>query len=161
MRCAPTWVAVAILGFAMVAEGVSLTVALKQINGLRAERSLWRWFRETRRSELIVVFAEDSAALVGLAIALAAVVATMVTGNGVYDAAGSIAIGILLVIVALLLGAEIKSLLIGESAAPTVRWAIRQVSRSARRGRSPARSPGAPDAGSRDHRIAGLPVPAA
>lgn len=118
------WVAIGILVFAVIAEGVSEVIALKQINQLRGDRSLWRWLHETRRSELIVVFAENAAALVGLVIALAAVAATMVTGNTLYDAAGSIAIGVLLVIVAVMLGAEIKSLLIGESAAPTVRRAI-------------------------------------
>ena len=115
------WVAVGILVFSAAAEGVSQYIALKQINQLRGDTSLWRWFRETRRGELIVVFAENATALVGLSIALAAVLATMATGNGVYDAAGSIAIGVLLIIVALTLGAEIKSLLIGESAAPAVR----------------------------------------
>lgn len=119
------WVAVAILVFAAIAESVSLAMALKQINKVRGERSLWRWFHETRRSSLIVVLGEDLAALTGLAFALIAVLATIATGNPVYDAAGSIAIGALLVIVALILSIEIKSLLIGESAHPEVRRAIR------------------------------------
>jgi cation diffusion facilitator family transporter len=118
------WVAVAILVFSAVAEGISQVIALKQIRVLRGDRSLWRWFRETRRSELLVVFSENAAALVGLAIALAAVLAAMATGNDAYDATGSVAVGVLLVVVALILGAEIKSLLIGESAAPAVRRAI-------------------------------------
>jgi cation diffusion facilitator family transporter len=120
------WVAVAILVFSAVAEGISQVIALKQIRVLRGDRSLWRWFRETRRSELLVVFSENAAALVGLAIALAAVLAAMATGNDLYDAGGSIAVGVLLIVVALFLGAEIKSLLIGESAAPAVRRAIRE-----------------------------------
>ena len=118
------WVAVAILAISAVAEGVSQIIALKQIDQLRGRRSLWQWFRESRRSELLVVFAENAAALVGLALALAAVLATMATGDERYDAAGSIAVGVLLVVVALTLGAEIKSLLIGESASPSTRRAL-------------------------------------
>jgi cation diffusion facilitator family transporter len=118
------WVAVGILVFSGLVEGASQYVALQQINKLRGGKSLWRWFRETRRSELIVVFAENAAALIGLGIALAAVLATMVTGNNDYDATGSVAVGVLLVIVAFALGTEIKSLLIGESAGPAVRGAI-------------------------------------
>ena len=119
------WIAVAILAFSAVAEGISQAIAMKQITRLRGDRSLWRWFRETRRSELLVVFSENAAALVGLAIALAAVLLAMATGNDLYDAGGTIAVGVLLVVVALILAAEIKSLLIGESAAPAVRDAIR------------------------------------
>jgi cation diffusion facilitator family transporter len=119
------WLAVGIILFAATAEAISLYVALKQINKLRGARNLWRWFRETRRSELIVVFSENAAALTGLAIALAAVLFTLFTGNPIYDAAGSIAVGVLLVAVSLAIAAEIKSLLIGESAAPTVRLAIK------------------------------------
>jgi divalent metal cation (Fe/Co/Zn/Cd) transporter len=74
---------------------------------------------------LIVLFSENAAALTGLAMALAAVLFTMFTGNPIYDAAGSIAVGVLLVAVSLAIAAEIKSLLIGESAAPTVRLAIK------------------------------------
>ena len=119
------WVAVAILVISAVAEGISQIIALKQIDKLRGKRTLWHWFRDTRRSELLVVFAENAAALVGLAIALVAVLATMATGDERYDAAGSIAVGAVLVVVALVLSAEIKSLLIGESAAPSVRRALR------------------------------------
>jgi len=118
-------VAVAIILFAAVAEAVSLYVALKEINRRRGTRSLWRWFRESRRSELIVLFGENAAAIVGLGIALAAVVLTMMTGNPFYDALGTIAVGALLVVVTMAMSAEIKSLLIGESASPAVRRAVR------------------------------------
>src|SRR5437764_33468 len=57
------WVAVAIVAFAMLAEGISLRMALKQIDKVRRDLTLWRWFRETRRSELIIVLGEDIAAL--------------------------------------------------------------------------------------------------
>ncbi len=118
------WVAVAILAFALIAEGVSFSVVLRQVNRIRGEQSLWRWFRDTRQSELIIVLGEDAAALLGLSLAQGAVALTIVTGDPAYDAAGSIAIGILLVIVALGLGAEIKGLLIGQSAEPAMQSAI-------------------------------------
>jgi cation diffusion facilitator family transporter len=117
--------AIGILGFAFVAEGASQLVTLRSIRRRRGRFTLWQWLRNTRHSELIVTFAEDAAALVGIAIALAAVIATWVTGNEAYDASGSIAIGVLLILVAIGLSVEIKSLLIGESAAPPVREAMR------------------------------------
>ncbi len=120
------WVGLGIIAFALAAEGVSLRTALGQANQLRRGRSFVRWFRETRRSDLLVVVSEDVAALVGLGFALVAVTATMVSGDPVYDAAGSIAIGLLLVVVALRLAAEIKSLLVGESASPHTCRAIRE-----------------------------------
>ncbi len=119
------WLAVAIVLFAMATEGLSLRVALRQVGKIRGDRTLWRWFRETRHSELIVVLAEDLAAITGLCLALVALVATIATDNPVYDALGSVAIGALLMIVASGLAAEIKSLLIGESAPPHTRRAMR------------------------------------
>jgi cation diffusion facilitator family transporter len=118
------WLAVGILGFSIAMEAVSLWGCLREVNKARGGRSLWRWFRETRRSELIVVLGEDIAALAGLSLALAAVLLTIHTGNPVYDAAGSIAIGVLLVVVALAVGWEIQSLLIGQSVEPWERQAI-------------------------------------
>jgi cation diffusion facilitator family transporter len=119
------WVAVTIVLVAMAAEGLSLRTALQQVGKVRGERSLWRWFRETRHSELIVVLSEDLAAIAGLFLALAALLATIATGNTVYDAMGSIAIGVVLIVVASGLAAEVKSMLIGESASPRTRRAIR------------------------------------
>jgi cation diffusion facilitator family transporter len=119
------WVAVAIILFAMVAEGISLRTVLGEVAKVRGHSSLWRWFRETRRSELIVVLAEDLAAIVGLCLALAALLATIATDNTAYDALGSAAVGVLLIIVASGLMVEIRSLLIGESASPKNRRAIR------------------------------------
>jgi divalent metal cation (Fe/Co/Zn/Cd) transporter len=106
-------------------ESLSLYGCLVEVNKSRGTRSLWRWFRESRQSELIVIFGEDIAALFGLAFALGAILLTIYTGNPVYDALGSIAIGALLIVVAILLGVEIKNLLIGESADPHTREAIR------------------------------------
>jgi cation diffusion facilitator family transporter len=108
------WVAIAILAFSIGAESVSLWGCLREVNKVRGDQSLWRWFRGSRESELLVVLAEDIAALGGLSIALAFVVLALVTGNPAWDAAGSICIGALLVAVAVLVGVEIKSLLIGQ-----------------------------------------------
>src|SRR5207248_4066149 len=108
------------------AEAISLRMVLVQIREVRGNLSLWRWFRETRRSELIVVLGEDLAAIAGLSLALAALLATIATGNSLYDALGSVGVGVVLMIVATGLGIEIKSLLIGESASPRLRHAIRE-----------------------------------
>jgi hypothetical protein len=106
----------------MVAE----SVALQQIAKVRAGSTLWRWFRESRHSELIVVLGEDLTAVSGLSLALIALFLTMATDNPLYDACGSIAVGMLLIIVASGLAIEIKSLLIGESASPSTQRSIRE-----------------------------------
>lgn len=115
------WIAIVVLVLSLAAESVSLWKALTQVNSLRGIQSLWQWFRITRRSELLVVVGEDVAATLGLCLALLAVAATMVTGNPFYDALGSLAIGVLLLIVAVLVGIEIKALLVGQSAEPKLR----------------------------------------
>lgn len=115
------WLAIGVLSFAIVAEGFSMWGCMTEVNKVRDGRSLWRWFRESRSSELLVIFGEDLAALVGLILALLAVVATMITGNPLYDALGSIAIGALLVIIAVLLAVEVKALLIGQGVEPNRR----------------------------------------
>jgi cation diffusion facilitator family transporter len=119
------WLAIGILVFSIAMESVSLYGCLQEVNKARGRRGLWRWFRETRQSELIVVLGEDVAALAGLVFALIAVGLAMVTGDPVYDAAGSIAIGALLVLVAVGIGAEVSELLIGQSVEPEMKQAIR------------------------------------
>ena len=114
------WVAVAILSFGIVAESVSLWDAVREINKVRGTRSLWSWFRNSRQSELVVILGEDLAALGGLTIALSFIGLAMQTGNPVWDALGSIAIGALLLVVAALIGVQVKGLLIGQSADPEV-----------------------------------------
>jgi cation diffusion facilitator family transporter len=110
------WVAVGILVFGLAAETVSLRACLHEVNKVRGGRSLWRWFRESRQSELVVILGEDLAALLGLALALVAVLLTVLTGNPVWDALGSMSIGAVLIVVAAGIGVEIKALLIGQSA---------------------------------------------
>ena len=118
------WLAIGIIVFSMIAESVSLRSCLREINKVRHGRSLWHWFRETRQSELIVVLGEDTAALIGLSLALIAILATIISGNPVYDAWGSIAIGALLVLVAIGIGIEVHGLLIGQSVEENVRREI-------------------------------------
>jgi cation diffusion facilitator family transporter len=110
------WLAVGVLLVGVMLESFSLYGALKEIGKVRAHRSLYRWFRDTRQSELMVVVGEDIAALLGLAVALLFVILALVTGNPLYDAAGSVVIGFLLIAIALMITLEIKSLIIGESA---------------------------------------------
>ncbi|MEP7298873.1 MAG: cation diffusion facilitator family transporter [Burkholderiales bacterium] len=114
------WVAVAILAFGVAAESVSLWGALREIDKERGELTLWQWFRSSRQSELLVIFGEDVAALGGLTLALGFIALSMITGNPMWDAVGSICIGVLLVLVAMLVGVEVKALLVGQSAEPRV-----------------------------------------
>jgi cation diffusion facilitator family transporter len=120
------WWAVAVLSFAIIAEGISMRVCLQEVNKSRGHRGVWRWFRESRQAELVVIFGEDLAALLGLVFALVAVVATMVTGNPLWDAIGTIGIGALLIIVAVFVAIEIKAMLIGQSVDPERQRQIRQ-----------------------------------
>ncbi len=119
------FVALAVLGVSIVLEALSLRGAMREIRKTQGDRSFWRWFRETRQSELLVVAGEDIAALAGLSFAFIAVLASHLTGNPVFDAIGSIAVGALLMIVAFLVMREVKSLIVGESAEPEMRRAIR------------------------------------
>jgi cation diffusion facilitator family transporter len=112
------WLAVGVLVFGIVAESVSMHGCMKEVNKARGERSIWRWFRQTRASELLVIFGEDLAALIGLAFALVAVLLTMATGNLLFDAIGTIAIGVLLIVVAVAVAIEVKALLIGQGVEP-------------------------------------------
>ena len=114
------WVAVGVLAFGIVAEIVSLRACLHEVNKVRGGKSLWRWFRESRQSELVVILGEDIAALLGLVLALVAIMLAVVTGDPFWDALGSMSIGALLIVVAIGIGIEIKALLIGQSAEPQV-----------------------------------------
>ncbi|MEO7052761.1 MAG: cation transporter [Rhodanobacter sp.] len=115
------WLALGVLMFGIVAEGTSLHGCMHEVNKVRGAQSLWTWFRQTRSSELLVIFGEDLAALVGLCLAMLAIGATMLTGNLMFDAAGTIAIGVLLIVVAVLVAIEVKALLIGQGVEPARR----------------------------------------
>jgi len=109
-------IAIVVLSVSMILEASSLYGCLTQIKKLRHNMTLWKWVKNTRQSELIVVLGEDIAALLGLCFALISVVLTIVTGNPVFDATGSIGIGVLLIIISFFLAVKVKSLLIGQSA---------------------------------------------
>jgi len=119
------WLAVGVLAFGIVAESFSMAGCMREVNKARGAHSLWHWFRESRQSELIVIFGEDLAALLGLVFALLAVLLTMLTGNPIFDAIGTLAIGVLLVVVAVFVAVEVKALLVGQSADAEVNAAIR------------------------------------
>jgi cation diffusion facilitator family transporter len=110
------WVPVAVLLIAVILEGFSFRTAILEANKLRGHVSWTRFVRNARAPELPVILLEDFAALTGLVLALIGVVLTLATGNGVFDGLGSMAIGALLVCVAIFLAVEMKSLLLGESA---------------------------------------------
>ncbi|GAB3513432.1 cation diffusion facilitator family transporter [Pseudoxanthomonas daejeonensis] len=119
------WWAVGVLVFAIVAESVSMRACLQEVDKARGSRNLWQWFRESRQAELVVIFGEDLAALLGLVFALAAVLLTVVTGNPLFDAIGTIAIGVLLIVIAVLVAIEVKAMLIGQSVDPLLQAEIR------------------------------------
>jgi cation diffusion facilitator family transporter len=110
------WVPVTVLVVAVGLETYSFITAIREANHTRGGRSWVSFVRNAKAPELPVVLLEDSGALVGLVLALVGVGLTLATGSGVWDGAGSLAIGILLVIIAVFLAMETKSLLLGESA---------------------------------------------
>ena len=118
------WWAMFVMLFSIVAEGLSMRTCLQEADKAREGRSLWKWFRQSRQSELIVIFGENFADLLGLGTGLIAVVATMITGNPMWDAIGTLVIGVLLVVVALFVAIEVKALLIGQGVEPAVHRAI-------------------------------------
>lgn len=114
-------IAIVVLSVSMILEGASLWGCIAQVKTIKKKQTLWQWIKNTRQSELVVVFGEDVAALFGLLFALISVIMAYVTGNPVYDSIGSIGIGVLLVFVSFFVAAKVKGLLIGQSADETVR----------------------------------------
>lgn len=119
-------VAFAVLIIAIILESFSLRTALKEANKSRGSRGLVAFVRRTRNPELPVVLLEDTGALVGLVFALVGVTLATVTGDGRWDGLGAVAVGILLVVIAVFLGMEMASMLTGESALPEEDRAIRE-----------------------------------
>jgi cation diffusion facilitator family transporter len=119
------WWAIGVLLGSMVLEALSFRTGMREADQVRpAGESWWGFIRHTKSPDLPVVLLEDSAALIGLVFALVGVTAAAVTGNGRWDGLGSLAIGSLLIAVALVLVVEMGSLLVGESARPEVRERI-------------------------------------
>ncbi|MFF2277535.1 cation diffusion facilitator family transporter [Agromyces sp. NPDC058126] len=110
------WLPMLVLTIAIVLESFSLRTAVKESNHVRGRQSWVQFVRRAKAPELPVVLLEDIAALIGLVFAFLAVGLTVITGNPLFDAIGTLMIGTLLVLVAIVLGIETKSLLVGEGA---------------------------------------------
>ena len=111
-----TWLVIAILIFGMIVEGSSLWIAIKEIRELNVERQpIYRFLKESRHSEILIIFTEDFCAMIGLMIALFGTILTIITGNAFFDAFSGLLIGLLLMVAAIFLAREFYSLLIGES----------------------------------------------
>ena len=110
------WLPLTVLGVAIGLESFSLYTALKAAKEERGTASLYQFIRHAKSPELPVVLLEDMAALLGLVLAFGGVGLTVLTGDPIWDAIGTLAIGVLLVLVAVILGAETSSLLVGEGA---------------------------------------------
>lgn len=120
------YIALMVLVFSMLLEGGSLLGAMKEIRKQSQGKSFYQWFQETRQSELLVVAGEDIAALGGLTVALIAVSLAVVTGNPIFDALGTLCVGVMLMVVAFAVLREVKAMIVGESADPETRQAIQQ-----------------------------------
>jgi cation diffusion facilitator family transporter len=119
-------IAIGILLFAIVLETFSLRTAVKEANHTRGSQSWWQFIRHSKSPELPVVLLEDIGAELGLVLALAGVTVAELTGDARWDALGSMGIGVLLVAIAGVLAVEMRSLLLGETAAPEQEAAIRE-----------------------------------
>jgi len=119
----PQW-AIGILSVAIVLEGFSMRTAIQESRLVKGDARWWEFIRRTKVPELPVVLLEDLGALIGLVLALTGVSLAIITENPRFDAIGSIAIGILLAVIAVILAIEMRSLLLGESASPAVKIEI-------------------------------------
>lgn len=121
------WLAIGILAFGFAIEMWALIGVIAEANKRRGATPFWRYLRESKDSDVVVIFGEDLAAVLGLAFALIAVALAAVTGNPMWDAAGTLVIGVVLIAVAIFLAVEVKSLLVGESADPAIEAAAREL----------------------------------
>jgi cation diffusion facilitator family transporter len=119
-----------VLGFSFLFEGFSWFFAFREFRSAKGQESWWRAFRKSKDPSTIVILCEDSAALVGLLIATVAIAAALITGNPVIDGIGSILIGCVLGVVALILARETKGMLLGEPASRELVAAIRNAAAS-------------------------------
>lgn len=118
-------IAIGILLLACALEAFSLRTAVVESRKVKKEAGWWSFIRHSKNPELPVVLLEDIGAMAGLVIALSAITLSLVTGDAIYDGYGTLAIGVLLTIIAVILATEMKSLLIGESADKRVLQTIR------------------------------------
>lgn len=124
------WVGLGILLFSICLEGWATLGNLEELEARRGATPLFRYLKETKDSDLVVVFGENAAAVLGLTFAIAALLLSWRTGDGRWDAAGGLCIGAVLVAVALFLAVEVKSLLIGERADHSIEQALREVAKA-------------------------------
>ncbi len=124
------FVGLGVLGFSLILEGGATISNIRQLNKKRGETPFFQYLRETKDSDLIVVFGENAAASLGLILASGTLVLAWSTGNGMWDGVGSLLVGIVLLGVALFLAIEVKSLLVGESADPSISRAVAAVAKS-------------------------------
>jgi cation diffusion facilitator family transporter len=120
------WIALLVLGVSIILESLSLFGALREIKIIKKGKSLREWIKTTVRAELLVVFGEDAAAILGLTVAFVFLLLAFITGNPLYDSLGSISIGGILVLISLFLIVRLKSLLIGRSASEELQALIRK-----------------------------------
>lgn len=118
------WLGFAILGFSLLMEGWATLGNLKEMKARRGETPLFKYLQQTKDSDLVVVFGENAAAVVGLVFAISSLFLAWQLDEPRFDAVGSLLIGIVLVCVAVFLGREIASLLLGERADPKVEAAV-------------------------------------
>ena len=111
---------IGILVFSLLLEAYATYSNIVELNIRKGTVSFWQYLKSTKDSDLVVIFGENSAAVLGLILAIIALLASYYTGDGHYDGIGSFAIGVVLILVAIFLSTKVKSLLIGESADPVI-----------------------------------------
>jgi cation diffusion facilitator family transporter len=125
------WIAIGVLTIAVILESFSLRTAVKETNKVRGKRSFAKFVRDARQPELPVILLEDFGALLGLVFAMFGVSFAVVTGDGRWDGLGAMAIGTLLIIIAIILIREMSAMLVGEGALPEEYDAVKAALESA------------------------------
>lgn len=123
------WLGVGILAVSLLLEGSACLSNIKELNKRRGKKPFMQYLKDTTDSDLVVVFGENSAAVLGLAFAIAALALAAVTNDGRWDGIGSAAIGLVLVGVAIFLATEVSSLLLGEAADPEIDGVARELAK--------------------------------
>ncbi len=121
------WLAITVLGISILLEIFSLIGAITEINKIKKQIPLFKWLKESRNPELIVVFGEDVAALIGLIIAFIFVCLSYFWESPIFDSIGSICIGVLLIVISVMISIRIKSMIIGESASESIKNQIQKM----------------------------------
>lgn len=124
------WIPIIVLLISIALEGSSFVVAFKQAQAIKGKRNIFKYIQEARSPELPVILLEDAGAVIGLWLALFGVTIATLTGNGRWDAAGAISIGLLLVIIAVFLSIEMTAMLLGEAAVPEQLAVIEKIIRA-------------------------------